>query len=110
MSFMIAYVTNKDQKSASKLAGELLRKRLITCANFLPIKSSYWWKGKLVHASEVVSLLKTRNENWKRLREEVERIHPYETPCIIRLNAHANKAFEDWIKKESKQTKQGRHN
>ncbi len=108
MPFILIYVTNSDLKDAKKLASHLLKKHLIACANFFPITSTYWWKGELKDANEVVSLLKTRKGNWKKVKSEVERIHPYGVPCIMKLEVEANESYEDWIKKESKTNELGR--
>lgn len=102
MVFIILYVTHKDIESAQKIANHLLQKKLIACANFFPIKSSYWWKGKIENSDEIVSLLKTRKENWEKIKKEIKKIHPYETPCIIKINAEANGDYESWINEETK--------
>ncbi|MFH1470457.1 MAG: divalent-cation tolerance protein CutA [Candidatus Micrarchaeota archaeon] len=101
MSFVLVYVTNKNLREARKLATHLLSRRLIACANFFPIKSSYRWKGKIENPREVVSLLKTKSENWGKVREEIKRVHPYEVPCIMKLVVEANSEFEKWIEDES---------
>ena len=105
MSFILVYITHKNIKSARRIVSHLLKKRLIACANFFPIKSSYWWKGKIVNSSEIVSILKTRKGNWKKLKAEVEKIHPYEVPCIMKFVVEANESYENWIWTETKQTK-----
>jgi len=102
MSFIIAYVTHKNVAEAKKVATHLLKKKMIACANFFPIESMYWWKGKLDSSKEYVSLLKTKKENWKRLESEIKKIHPYETPCIMKFDVEANEDYENWIKSESK--------
>ena len=101
MSIIIVYVTHKNQVDAQKITQHLLGKRLIACANFMPIKSAYWWQGTIESEDEVVSPLKTRKENWDILKEEVEKIHSYETPCIMKFEVEANESYEDWIKKET---------
>lgn len=60
--FSLIYSTFANQESAEKAAKQLLQKRLIGCAVFIPSKSMYWWKGQLETTQEVV-LLAT---NWKR--------------------------------------------
>ena len=102
MGFIDIYITNKNQKEADKIVNYLLKKKLIACANTYPIKSQYWWKGKIVKDNEVVALLKTRKENWTKIRDEVKKIHPYDIPCIMKNNVEANKDFEAWLKKETK--------
>ncbi|NTU99020.1 divalent-cation tolerance protein CutA [Candidatus Falkowbacteria bacterium] len=98
MGFIIIYITHPDMKTAKKIAAHLLAQRLIACANFFPIKSSYWWQGKIENAKEVVTLVKTSKKNWNKVKSEVKKIHPYDTPCIIRMEATANADYEKWIK------------
>ena len=101
MSFIVAYITHKDREHAVKVVEHLLERRLVACANIFPIESAYWWKGEVRNEREVVSLVKTRAENWEKLRDEVEGMHPYEVPCIMKLTACANEAYEDWINSET---------
>lgn len=102
MNFIIIYITHKNKKEAKKVAEALLRERLIACVNYFPIESSYWWKGKIATAKEIVTLVKTKKENWTKVKKAVEAIHPYETPCIMKLEVEANEAYADWIQSETK--------
>ena len=99
---MVAYITYPSMEEAQKMASHLLDKRLIACANHLKTRSMYWWKDNIEEAEEVASLVKTREELWDRLVAEVEKTHPYETPCITRINAQANQAYEDWVSAETR--------
>lgn len=102
MAFIIIYVTNSNLKEAKKLASHLLKKRLIACANFFPITSSFWWNGKIDNPKEIVSLLKTKKENWTKVKSEIKKIHPYKVPCIMKINVESNKDYESWINQETK--------
>jgi periplasmic divalent cation tolerance protein len=102
MTFIIIYVTHENLENAEKLASHLLQKKLIACANFFQIKSSFWWKGKIENSEEIVSLLKTRKENWEKVKSEIKKIHPYETPCIMKINVEANEDYESWVNNETK--------
>jgi periplasmic divalent cation tolerance protein len=102
MGFIIIYITHPDLKTAKKIAGELLERRLIACANYFPIESAYWWQGKVEHSKEIVSLVKTSSKNWVKVKAAVEQLHPYDTPCIIKIEAEANNDYEKWIKTETK--------
>lgn len=99
---ILIYTTHKNLAAAKKVAGRLLKKRLIACANFWPVTSSYLWRGRIESEKEVVALLKTKNENWGKAKKEIEKIHPDEVPCIIRLTAEASEKFKKWINKESR--------
>lgn len=100
--FFISKITHKNLKEAGKVAEHLLKKRLIACVNYLPIESSYWWKGKIENSKEIVTLVKTKKENWQKVKKEVEKIHPYDVPCIMKLEVQSNKSYAEWIKKETK--------
>jgi len=102
MSFIIIYVTHKDTNEAKKIGDHLLNKRLIACANYLPIEATYWWNSAVESDNEIVSLLKTRKENWEIVKNEIEKIHPYDIPCIIKIEVEANEKYEQWIKDETK--------
>ena len=94
MSFIIVYITHKNLKEAKKICDYLLKKRLIACVNYFPIRSAYWWNKKIENSKEYVSLVKTTKDTWPALKKIVERIHPYKTPCIMKLSVEANKEYE----------------
>lgn len=92
------YITHPDIKTAKEITNHLLEKRLIACANFIPIESTYIWKEKINNEHEIVSIVKTRKELWQNIIAEVEKIHPYEVPCITKIEVESNPAYESWIK------------
>ena len=100
MGFIIIYITYPDLKTAKKIVASLMKKRLIACGNFFPVQSVYWWKGKMENTKEMVSIVKTKKSNWEKIKAEVTKLHPYETPCIMKLDVRANKDYEAWINKE----------
>ena len=100
MTFIFVYVTNPDKKTAKKIALNLLKKRLVACANVFPIDSAYWWKDKIQKTKEYVLIAKTKEENWKEIKTEIKKVHPYTVPCITKINVEANKEYEEWLKKE----------
>ncbi len=100
MSFIIVYITHSSEENAQKVANQLLQKKRIACANIFPIKSMYWWNGSIENEDEYVSIVKTIPELWEILQKEVKEIHPYEVPCIMKLEAEANEEYEKWIRNE----------
>lgn len=101
MNCIIIYITHKNKKEAKKVVEALLRDQLIACVNYFPIESSYWWKGEIATAKEIVTLVKTKKENWTKVKKAVEAIHPYETPCIMKLDVESNTSYAQWIKNET---------
>jgi periplasmic divalent cation tolerance protein len=85
-----------------KLSNYLVENKYAACANIFPIKSAYWWKGQIASDQEYVSILKTITGNWEILKTKVEEIHPYEIPCIMKIEVEANEKYEEWIRSEVK--------
>ena len=105
MSFIIIYVTHKNLTEAKKVGEVLMREKNIACANYFPITASYWWHGKIESEDEYVSILKTRTEYWEKVKNIIENIHPYDTPCIMKIAVKANESYEKWIYQETKPIK-----
>lgn len=99
MSFIVVYVTHSDADSASAIVESLLHEKLIACANTFPITSNYWWESATQNEKEIVTLLKTKKDNWKRLKKKIIELHPYDVPCIIKWTVKANNEYEQWIEK-----------
>jgi len=99
---ILVYITNPTKKVAEKIAKILLERRLVACANIFEIESFYWWERKIERAKEFVLIGKTIEKNYKKIKEEVEKIHPSEIPCILKIKAEANKKYLNWLKSEVK--------
>jgi periplasmic divalent cation tolerance protein len=102
MNFVFIYITNPNKKEAIKIAKHLLKKRLIACVNIFPINSLYWWKNKIVDAKEFTLIAKTSKVNFEKVKKEVEKIHPYDVPCIVKIPVSSNKKYSDWLMGEIK--------
>lgn len=77
------YVTCPDEVTARTLARALLERRLVACANLVPVTSLYHWEGKVEEAREVAMFLKTRRALVREVIQTVESLHPYEVPCAV---------------------------
>ena len=98
----LIYITCKDEEEAVKISKHLLEKKLVACSNMHPIRSMYWWEGKIQDDNEVVIIAKTIGKNYNKIKGEVSKIHSYDTPCILKIDVEANEAFQEWIDKEVK--------
>ncbi|MEL6655968.1 MAG: divalent-cation tolerance protein CutA [Bacteroidota bacterium] len=97
MSFLLFYITHPDRATAERISGELVTQKLVACANCFPIESAYWWEGAVAQEGEWVSLVKTTLAKENKVEEYVQKVHPYTTPCILRMEVRANAAYEQWI-------------
>lgn len=102
MNFIFVYITNPTKEEARKIAKHLLKNKLIACANIFPINSLYWWKGKIADEKEFVLIVKTIKGNFEKVKREVEKIHSYKIPCIIRIPVSSDEKYYNWLKKATK--------
>lgn len=101
MAFLVFYITCPDEKAAQNIAEHLLRGRLVACANIFPIGSMYWWQGAIQRDGEWVCIAKTAQNRAADVEIAVLKVHPYDLPCIMRFEARANAAYEQWIENET---------
>jgi len=86
MKYVIISTTIDTAVKADKLADLIIKNRLAACAQIMPIKSIYRWKGKVERAREFLLFLKTKTSLKSRLIKFIRRSHPYEVPEIAVLN------------------------
>jgi periplasmic divalent cation tolerance protein len=94
------YITCKNRSEAIKISNMLIKKNLIACANIFPIHSIYRWKGKIINEQEHAMIAKSISRHFEKIVEEVKAAHSYETPCIEKINAGANKEYLKWLEGE----------
>jgi|SRR3989338_6713177 len=98
----LIYITCRNEEEAAKISKHLLSKRLIACSNIHLVRSMYWWNKKIEDIKESVITAKTKEKNYKKIKEEVKKIHSYKIPCILKINAEANESYEKWVNEEVK--------
>lgn len=105
MESIVVLVSCGSAREAQRLGRELVRKKLAACVNVTasPVKSIYWWKGKVEAVLEVLMLIKTTRSKFSALEKEIRRLHSYETPEIIALPIVAgSEAYLAWLWKSVK--------
>ena len=84
--FLVVLVTAKDSIQAEKIAQELLTQRLAACVNIVKdVHSLFWWEGRVDRSPEVLLVIKSRGDVFKRLVKAVKSVHSYSVPEIIAL-------------------------
>ncbi|HYM80917.1 MAG TPA: divalent-cation tolerance protein CutA [Candidatus Limnocylindria bacterium] len=96
---LLVFTTFANEDDAARVVRALIDERLIACGNLLPgARSLYRWQGKVADEREVVTLMKTRKQDWAVLLSRLHDLHPYETPeCVaVRVAAGAPK-YMAWL-------------
>lgn len=100
MNKFVQVLTSIDsQDGAQRIAKALVERRLVACAQILgPIKSTYWWEGKIEEAEEWLLTMKSRQELFPKIEEAICSLHPYKIPEILALPILAgNSLYLKWI-------------
>lgn len=84
-SDLVQIVTTVDSRSrAEEMVREIVEARLAACGQIVgPVKSTFWWEGKVDSAEEWLIIFKTLKRKALRAAEEIKRLHPYQVPEII---------------------------
>lgn len=98
---IIVLTTTEKAEDAEKLCSILLEKKLAACIQILgPIKSRYWWEGKIEQGTEFLCLIKTSKERYVELEKEIKANHPYVLPEILSVEIDlGSKDYLKWMLK-----------
>ena len=96
----LVLTTVASETAAQDIARHLLERGVIACASMTPLRSVYRWEGAVRDEGEVQLVLKTTKTGVAALIEAVERIHPYDLPEILVLEAGASAAYASWVDEE----------
>ena len=99
----IVLTTVGDKDAATRLAHELVERRLAACVNIVgPIHSVYRWKGQVQHDPEFLLLIKSTAEQAAQLRSDLKSLHPYELPeCVELAVSGGSEEYLAWIAAET---------
>lgn len=103
-SYIIILTTTPSTRVARQIADSLIKQKLAACVNIIPqISSHYVWQGKLCKDKEVLLLIKTTRSRFKKIHDQIKKLHPYQVPEIISLNIdQGSKDYLAWIKSLTK--------
>lgn len=99
----LAYVTASNADDAERIGRALVQGRFAACANVLPTMTSiYRWEDAIETAKEAVLIAKTTADRAPALIKEIERLHDYDTPCVLILPVEETaSAFGAWLRAET---------
>ena len=96
---IVVFCTTPDFDCAQNIAQSLVEKNIAACCNIVPgLTSVYSWDNKVQQDNEVLLIIKSVQENFETLKNEIGLLHPYEVPEIISLDIkESSKEYLDWI-------------
>jgi len=98
--YIVILVTAMNVEEANKISKKLVEDKLVACVNILDqVKSIFRWEGKIDEAQEVLMIMKSRKDLFKKIVKVVKSLHSYSVPEVIALPViDGNKDYLDWIK------------
>ena len=103
MRYCSIYVTTGSEDEAANIGRILVEEKLAACANILPVKSIYRWKGNIEETGEAAMFIKTRSELADKVIDRVKELHSYEVPCIVSFPIEkGNSDYLKWVGESTK--------
>lgn len=98
---MIVLTTTEKEEEAEKLCSALLAKKLAGCVQIIgPIKSRYWWEGKIETSTEFLCIIKTCKDRYQEVEKEIKANHPYSVPEIVGVEMKkVSRDYIEWLQK-----------
>lgn len=96
--------TTDSETAAQQLAKTAVEARVAACAQVVgPIRSTYWWEGKVDQAEEWLILYKTAADQTEALQAHILAEHSYDVPeVIVTPLTGGNPAYLRWIDAETR--------
>lgn len=84
---IVVFVTCGSEEEALKIGRTLVEKHISACVSIIsPIRSIYYWEGKICDENEWLMIIKTQKKRFEELKEEIKSLHSYSVPEIIAFN------------------------
>lgn len=98
-TLQIAWTTVDGSTNAESFARTIIDSGLAACVQIdSPVRSVYIWEGKVESAVEARVWIKFPKENGEALYQLVRKLHPYDVPqWIVMQAAGVSKAYAQWI-------------
>ena len=96
--------TSNDRDLMEKIGRDLVKKRLVACAQISgPVQSIYQWKGAVEEAQEWFLFMKSKDSLYPAIEAEIRQQHSYEVPEIIVTDIERGlTGYLDWVVSETK--------
>ena len=96
---ILLFLACADDKEAEKISQALLQKHLIVCVKKTPFSSTFFWKGKIDKANEILLVMESVEENYEEIEKEVRKLHSYKTFVLSAIPViKYSKGVETWLK------------
>lgn len=86
MNAIIVQTTCASKNEAKNIAKILVMEKLAACVQMSEVESVYSWEGDLCCDNETLLNIKTRKENFEKVKSKIKELHSYDVPEIIQID------------------------
>ncbi len=98
MNAVIIQTTCSTKIEAKNIAKVLIDLKLAACVQLSDIESFYSWKDEFCSDSETLLSIKTRKENFEKVKSKIKELHSYDVPEIIQIDiSNSSKKYLKFI-------------
>lgn len=104
MTALLVLSTCPNQDVADRISQALVSEGLAACVSRITdVQSTYRWQGKVQTNDEILLLIKTTQARYAEVQNRILRLHPYELPEVIAVEAHTGfDRYLAWIDSETR--------
>jgi periplasmic divalent cation tolerance protein len=104
--YLIIFCTVPDVNIAKKISRVLVEEKLAACCNIVSgLNSIYSWENKIQDETELLLIIKSRQDLFSELEQQVKKLHPYSVPEIIALPIYdGNIEYLKWMDENVKKS------
>ena len=101
--YIEVHSTTGSREEADRICSAVVEARLVACAQVSgPIRSTYWWHGKIEQADEYLLMMKTTSDKFNAVAKVIRENHSYEVPDIVAVKLVEGIAdYLGWISAET---------
>lgn len=102
--YIEVHSTTDSREEADRICEAAVQARLAACAQVtVPIRSTYWWQGKIERTEEYFILMKTTRDKFDALARTIRENHSYDVPDIVAVPIVEGIAdYLGWISSETR--------
>ena len=86
MKIVLIQTTCSTKEEARKIAKVLIEEKLAACIQMFEIESFYNWNNEFCCDNETLLNIKTRKDNFEKIKSRILELHSYDLPEIIQLD------------------------
>lgn len=104
--YAMIFCTVPDAATAKKISQTLVEEKLAACCNIVPgLTSIYSWENKIQDETELLLIIKSRQELFPELEQRIKKLHPYSIPEIIAIPIfNGNIDYLKWMEENVKKS------